>query len=108
MSVLEIRSHRAPRSIRLWESGPVTASANRSMARIELADLHHLAPIAAGVEADLFARHLDGSGRYAGRPLCRALCQGAALHYVDHKNGVNDFDVWSFCAARDDGPFPAR
>jgi len=30
------------------------------------------------------------------------------LHYVDHKNGVNDFDVWSFYAARDDGPFPAR
>src|SRR5260221_12970021 len=69
------------------------------MARIELADLHHLAPIAAGVEADLFARRRDGSGRYAGRPLCRALCQGAALHYVEHKNGVNDFDVWSFYGA---------
>ncbi len=44
------------------------------------------------------------SGRYAGR----LLCQGAALHYVDHTNGVKDFDVWSLYAARTDGPFPAR
>jgi hypothetical protein len=36
------------------------------------------------------------------------LCQGAALLYVDHENGVKDFDVWSFHAARDDGLFPAR
>jgi hypothetical protein len=33
---------------------------------------------------------------------------GAALHYLDEKNGVKDFDVWSFYAARDDGPFPDR
>ena len=25
-----------------------------------------------------------------------ALCQGAALHYIDKKNGVKDFDVWFF------------
>jgi hypothetical protein len=46
--------------------------------------------------------------RYAGRLLCRVLCQGAALHFVDHANGVKDFDVWSFYAERADGPFPAR
>ena len=40
--------------------------------------------------------------------LCAALCQGAALHYLDEKNGVKDFGVWSFYAARDDGPFPYR
>jgi hypothetical protein len=33
------------------------------MERIELADLHRLAEIAAEVEADLFARHPAGSGR---------------------------------------------
>lgn len=43
---------------------------------------------AADVDADLFTRHPDGSGCYAGRLLCHALCQGTALHYVDHKNGV--------------------
>ncbi len=47
-----------------------------------------------------------GAGRYAGRLVCRALCQGAALHYLDGTNGVKDFDVWSFYAERGDGPFP--
>jgi len=78
------------------------------MERIEISDLRHLADIAADVEADLFARRPGGSGRYAGRLLCRVLCQGAALQYVDHTNGVKDFDVWSFYAERTDGPFPAR
>lgn len=81
---------------------------DRSFARIERDDLLHLAALAAEVEAGLFARTPHGAGRYAGRLLCRALCQGAALHYLDGKNGVKDFDVWSFYAARDDGPFPVR
>ncbi|HEY6314139.1 MAG TPA: hypothetical protein VIY52_25535 [Streptosporangiaceae bacterium] len=80
----------------------------RSLARIEVADLVRLAGLAAQVEAGLFARNPDRSGRYAGGLLCRALCQGAALHFVDGKNGVKDFDVWSFYAGHDDGPFPAR
>jgi hypothetical protein len=40
--------------------------------------------------------------------LCRALCQGAALHYLDGITGVKDFDVWSFYVGHDDGPFPYR
>jgi hypothetical protein len=86
----------------------MTMSAGRSMALIEMADLDRLAELAARVEADLFGRRPDGSGRYAGRLLCRALCQGAALHYANGKNGVKDFDVWSFYAECADGPFPAR
>jgi hypothetical protein len=64
--------------------------------------------LAAQAEAGLFARHPRGAGRYAGRLLCRALCQGSALHYLDGRNGVKDFDVWSFYAALADGPFPYR
>jgi hypothetical protein len=30
------------------------------------------------------------------------------LHYVNERNGVKDFDVWSFYAQYDDWPFPAR
>ncbi len=30
------------------------------------------------------------------KPLCVALCQGAAMHYYDKKNGIKDFDVWFF------------
>ena len=81
---------------------------DRSLARIEVADLLRLAALAADAEAELFGRNPDGSGRYAGRLLGRALCQGAALHYVNGKNGVKDFDIWSFYAQYDDWPFPAR
>ena len=81
---------------------------DRSPARIEVADLLRLAALAAEAEAELFGRHPGGSGRYAGRLLGRALCQGAALHYVNGKNGVKDFDVWSFYAQHDDWPFPPR
>lgn len=81
---------------------------DRSPARIEIADLLRLAALAADAEAELFRRNPQGAGRYAGRLLGRALCQGAALHYVDGSNGVKDFDVWSFYAQYDDWPFPAR
>jgi hypothetical protein len=81
---------------------------DRSLARIERGDLLRLAALAAETEADLFSRNPHGSGRYAGRLLGRALCQGAALHYVNESNGVKDFDVWSFYAQLDDWPFPAR
>ena len=80
----------------------------RSLARIDGSDLLRLAALAAEAEAGLFARHPSGAGRYAGRLLCRALCQGAALHYLDGRNGVKDFDVWSFYAALAEGPFPYR
>jgi hypothetical protein len=84
------------------------ARSERSLAPMDASDLLKLAAIAAEAEAGLFARRPQGAGRYAGRLLCRALCQGAALHYLDGKNGVKDFDVWSFYAALDDGPFPYR
>jgi hypothetical protein len=86
----------------------VPADSDRSLARIEVTDLLRLAALAADAEAELFGRNPHGSGRYAGRLLSRALCQGAALHYVNKKNGIKDFDVWSFYAQYDDWPFPAR
>jgi hypothetical protein len=91
-----------------WQDGSVTNDENRSQARIELADLSRLAELAADAEAELFRRNPQRSGRYAGRLLCWALCQGAALHYVHGDNGVKDFDVWSFYAEDDGQPFPAR
>lgn len=73
-----------------------------------MADLLRPTALAADAEAELFSRNPQGSGRYAGRLLGRALCQGAALHYVNGSNGVKDFDVWSSYAEHDDWPFPAR
>jgi hypothetical protein len=80
----------------------------RSLACIDRNDLLRLAEIAAEVEAGLFARNPQGAGRYAGRLICRALCQGAAVHYLNAGNSVKDFDVWSFYAEHDGGPFPYR
>jgi hypothetical protein len=71
---------------------------DRPLVRIARADLLRLAALAADAEAELFRRNPQGSGRYAGRLLGRALRQGAALHYVNGWNGVKDFDVWSFYA----------
>jgi hypothetical protein len=86
----------------------VPTDPDRSLAQIGRADLLRLAALAADAEAGLFRRNPQGSGRYAGRLLGRALCQGAALDYVNKTNGVKDFDVWSFYAQYDDWPFPAR
>lgn len=80
----------------------------RSLESIRQPDLIRLAELAAQAEMRLFGRNPDGAGRYAGRLLCRALCQGAARHYLDGTTGIKDFDVWSFYAEHDDGPFPYR
>jgi hypothetical protein len=83
-------------------------SAERSMEKIDLGDLVRLARLACEDETALFERAPKSAGRYAGRLLCRALCQGAALHFVNGVNGIKDFDVWSFYAAASTGPFPYR
>ena len=40
--------------------------------------------------------------------MCSALCQGAALHYVDGKNGIKDWDVWSFYRQGPNAEYPYR
>jgi len=73
----------------------------RSYAHIEPADLNRLAQIARRDREAFFARH----PRYAplrDQIVAVALCQGAALHYVDGVTGIKDIDVWTFygpCAA---------
>ena len=80
----------------------------RSYEPIDRDDLVHLAEIARLDLADFFAR----KPRYrplSERLICVALCQGAALHFIDGKNGVQDFDVRTFFAAHPYAPaFPWR
>jgi hypothetical protein len=45
---------------------------------------------------------------YAKRLFAVALCQGAALHYLDGKNGINDLDVWSFYTESPVRMYPPR
>jgi hypothetical protein len=59
--------------------------------------LDRLAAIAAEDREDRFRRRPRWAP-YRDRVLCVALCQGAAMHYVDGKNGVKDLDVYTFFA----------
>lgn len=79
--------------------------AERSNAPISDDNLDRLAAIAARDRAAMF----DGNPRWAlyrDRLLCVALCQGAALHFINDQNGVKDFDVWTFFAATARRPYP--
>lgn len=77
-------------------------SSEQSFERIEDADLERLGLSAKRDRDEFFARNPKWS-LYADRVICVALCQGAALHFVDGRNGVKDFDVWTFFAEHPDG-----
>ena len=70
---------------------------------IDLADLRRLLDIARQDRASFFKRYPDWGKSYADRVLGTALCQGAAIHYLDPTAGINDFDVYTFYASN-----PAR
>ena len=80
----------------------------RSYERITPEDLDRLAWISHQDREDFFARK-PGYWVLGEGLVCVGLLQGAALHFVDGENGVKDFDVWTFYAARPDHPaFPWR
>ena len=82
--------------------------ADRSYKRIKKKDLLKLAGIAEVDRIEFFERHPRWKRAYSKRIICVALCQGAALHYVDGKNGIKDFDVWTFYSKHSSQPFPYR
>ena len=71
-------------------------SAGRSYQTIETADLRRLAQIAQKDQIEFFENHPEWARLYSGRKICIALCQGAALHYIDGSTGINDFDIYTF------------
>lgn len=79
---------------------------SRSYEKITRQDLKKLAVLEVADREDFFARRPRWRV-YANRVLCVALCQGAALHYLDGTTGVKDFDIWTFYAAHPTG-FPYR
>lgn len=80
----------------------------RSTAEIRTADLERLLKIALMDQANFFQRNHDIARVYRDRLACVALCQGAALHYVDGSSGIKDFDVWSFYVQSAERAFPQR
>jgi len=97
--------NRSTRIILFRRSG---RAATRSYARIEAGDLEHLAALACQDREQFFSRRPRWGTLYADRMICVALCQGAALHFVNGENGVKDFDVWTFFANRPEAPFLSR
>jgi hypothetical protein len=81
---------------------------SRSYVPITEADLRRLAALAAEDRRDLFARKPDTGRSYADRLFAVALCQGAALHYIDKKSGIKDLDVWSFYEEHPRRAYPYR
>jgi len=65
---------------------------DRSFEKINDSDLTKLCEIAIKDSENFVSRY----PRYKARIVGIALCQGAALHYIDGRNGVKDFDVWTF------------
>lgn len=80
--------------------------AERSFEPITRADLKRLARIAEEEREDFFSRHPEFAILYRKRLLCTALCEDAALHYLNGVSGVRNFSVWSFYAEHPDAPFP--
>ena len=80
----------------------------RSYKTITNDDLKRLGQIAAQDRIGLFQRKPELGMLYSERLIAVALCQGAALHYLDGKNGIKDLDVWSFYQAADERPHPYR
>ncbi len=82
--------------------------AERAYLPIGMAELNRLADLAAQDREHFFARHPRWARLYGDRVLCVALCQGAALHCLDGRNGIKDWDVWTFYRRHPAAPFPAR
>lgn len=67
----------------------------RSQAKITRSDLKKLLSIARENIKSFYERY-PKYAEYLGKERLIALGQGAALHYIDKKNGVKDFDIWFF------------
>ena len=80
----------------------------RSYEKIGIKDLARLGVLAAEDRERFFSRNPNLCSLYGRRVLCVALCQGAALHFVNGKNGIKDFDVWTFFVEHPARGFPAR
>ena len=71
----------------------VSRTSDRSNIPITASDLDRLAALAKSDLERRFSRYQRWRRLYEQRVIAVALCQGAAQHYIDHRQGVKDFDV---------------
>lgn len=86
----------------------VQSDDTRWFGMLEQSDLLRLRQIAILDLDQFFKRNAQSSAIYSDRRLCIALCQGAAMHYIDGRTGVKDLDVWTFFREVNARPFPYR
>ena len=67
----------------------------RSNKKLEITDLKEVLKLAK-TDVESFFKRKPQYGKYLGTEVLIALCQGAALHYLDETNGIKDFDIWFF------------
>ena len=80
---------------------------DRSFERITRIHLKRLLRIARLEREDFFARHKEYAILYRKRVVCAALCEDAALHYINGQTGIAGFDVWTFYAEHPEASFPS-
>ena len=80
---------------------PLANDPTRSYDFFVRSDLLRLKEIAARDREEFFERNRK-YGDLRNHVVVVALCQGAALHFVNGRNGIKDIDVWTFYA-----PHPA-
>lgn len=80
---------------------------DRSIQQITIDDLKKIYRLAQTDIDDFFERKPEYAQLYKEKKVLVALCQGGALHYIDGKNGVKDFDVWFFYP-QESKPLPYR
>lgn len=80
----------------------------RSYERITIADLDALKNLALIEQKSFFDRNPKYREPYQNALIAITLCQGAALHFLDDKNGIKDFDIWYFYARVTNMKYPPR
>ncbi|WP_375459816.1 hypothetical protein [uncultured Enterovirga sp.] len=93
-----------------WQRAAEQMSSERSPEFIEIGDLERLSDLAREWLQSLARRLPDQpSGASTERLKVIALAQGAALHFLDRRHGVKDFDLWAFFEEVEGEPrFPHR
>jgi len=80
----------------------------RSYETITIEDLKKLRNLALRERIKFFERNPRYREAYWNSLIGIALCQGAALHFIDYKTGVKDFDIWYFYIKSDQLEYPYR
>jgi hypothetical protein len=75
---------------------PYVKKMERSQEKIEADDLRRLLKLAYNDIEAFFLKNPAYVKEFKNKEVIVTLGQGSALHYIDGKNGVKDFDVWFF------------